>query len=119
MERTNVNFPNHVQQQCYFIIFSGTQHSLLILHLIALMCERLGHSILRNASHMLSFIESTLKRACAIMHADEEGLGTAFVTETLTMALGMLSAMLGGAVEVMLSVILLLSSPNNCCYKVV
>lgn len=78
------------------------QHSLLILHLIALMCEKLGHSILRNTPQMLSFIQSTLKRACAIIHADEEGLGTAFVTETLTMALGMLSAVLGGAVEVIL-----------------
>ena len=71
------------------------------------MCERLGEAILKNASQMLIFIESTLKRACAIMHADEEGLGTAFITETLTMALGMLSAMLGGAVEVILSCIFL------------
>ena len=82
------------------------------------MCERLGDSILRNALQMLIFVESTLKRACAIMHADEEGLGTAFVTETLTMALGMLSAILGGAVEVILRVMLLLSSPNNFWNKV-
>lgn len=101
-----------------FFFFSDTQHSLLILHLIALMCERLGEFILRNASQMLIFIESTLKRACAIMDADEDGLGTAFVTETLTMALGMLSAMLGGAVEVILCVILSLSSPNNSWNKV-
>ena len=100
------------------VFFSDTQHSLLILHLIALMCERLGESILRNASQMLIFIESTLKRTCAIMHADEEGLGTAIITETLTMALGMLSAMLGGAVEVILCVILLLSSSNNSWNKV-
>ena len=89
------------------LFVSDTQHSLLILHLIALMCERLGAAILRNALQMLIFIESTLKRACAIMHADEEGLETAFITETLTMALGMLSAMLGGAVEVILSCIFL------------
>ena len=67
---------------------------------------------------MLIFIESTLKRACAVMHADEEGLGTAFITETMTMALGMLSAMLGGAVEVFLCATLLLSSPNNSWNKV-
>lgn len=84
------------------VYFSDTPHNLLILHLIALMCEKLGHSILKNAPQMLYFIQSTLKRACAIKDADEEGLGTAFVTETLTMALGMLSAMLGGAVEVTL-----------------
>ncbi|XP_078383567.1 transport and Golgi organization protein 6 homolog [Oculina patagonica] len=77
-----------------------TQYSLLILHLIALMCEKLGHSILKNAPQMLYFIQSTLKRACAIKDVDQEGLGMAFVTETLTMALGMLSAMLGGAVEI-------------------
>ena len=72
----------------------------MILHLVALMCEKLGPSILKNTTQMLAFIESTLKRACAIIHADEQGLGAAFVTETLTMALGMLSAVLGGAVEV-------------------
>ena len=101
------------------MLFSDTQHSLLILHLIALMCEKLGDSILRNASQMLIFIESTLKRACTIMHADEQGLGTAFVTETLTMALGMLSAVLGGAVEVILCVtcILSLSSLDNSWFK--
>ena len=82
------------------------------------MCERLGESVLRNASQMLIFIESTLKRACAVMHADEEGLGTAFITETMTMALGMLSVMLGGAVEVFLCATLLLSSPNNSWNKV-
>lgn len=115
----DINFPSHLKQ-CYFYVFffSDTQHSLLILHLIALMCETLGEFILRNASQMLIFIESTLKRACAIMDADEDGLGAAFVTETLTMALGMLSAMLGGAVEVILCVILSLSSPNNSWNKV-
>lgn len=64
------------------------------------MCEKLGPSILKNTPQTLSFISSTLKRACTILQADEEGLGIAFVTETLTMSLGMLSAVLGGAVEV-------------------
>ena len=73
-----------------------------MLHLVAVMCEKLGPSILKNTPQTLSFIYSTLKRACAILQADEEGLGTAFVTETLTMSLGMLSAVLGGAVEVIL-----------------
>ena len=77
------------------------QQSLLILHLVALMCEKLGPSMLQNTPQTLAFIESTLKRACTILHADQEGLGTVFITETLTMSLGMLSAVLGGAVEVM------------------
>lgn len=67
------------------------------------MCEKLGPSILTDTPQMLAFIESTLIRACAIIHADEQGLGLAFVTETLTMALGMLSAVLsgeGGGLEV-------------------
>lgn len=68
----------------------------MILHLVALMCEKLGPSILADTPQMLAFIESTLIRACAIIHADEQGLGLAFVTETLTMALGMLSAALSG-----------------------
>lgn len=67
---------------------------------MAVMCEKLGPSMLKNTPQTLAFIQSTLKRACTILQADQEGLGTAFVTETLTMSLGMLSAVLGGAVEV-------------------
>lgn len=83
-------------------LFAGTQQSLLILHLVALMCEK--PSILKNTSQMLAFIQSTLKRACTVLEADEEGLATEFLTETLTMSLGMLSALLGGAAEVILHV---------------
>lgn len=85
-------------------LFAGTQQSLLILHLVALMCEKMGPSILKNTSQMLAFIQSTLKRACTVLEADEEGLATEFLTETLTMSLGMLSALLGGAAEVILHV---------------
>lgn len=88
------------QNNICFSFYLDVQHSLLILHLVALMCEKLGPSILKNTTQILAFIESTLKRACAVIHVDEQGLGAAFVTETLTMALGMLSAVLGGAVEV-------------------
>ena len=66
------------------------------------MCEKLGPSILKNTPQTLSFIQSTLERVCTVLQADDEGLGTAFLTETLTMSLGMLSAVLGGAVEVIL-----------------
>ncbi|KAK2560130.1 Transport and Golgi organization protein 6-like protein [Acropora cervicornis] len=77
----------------------GIQQNLLILHLVALMCEKLGPSMLQNTTQTLAFIQATLKRTCAILQSDQEGLGTAFITETLTMSLGMLSAVLGGTLE--------------------
>ena len=83
------------------LFFAGIQQNLLILHLVALMCEKLGPSMLQNTTQTLAFIQATLKRTCAILQSDQEGLGTAFITETLTMSLGMLSAVLGGTLEVM------------------
>ncbi|XP_067047610.1 transport and Golgi organization protein 6 homolog isoform X1 [Acropora muricata] len=77
----------------------GIQQNLLILHLVALMCEKLGPSMLQNTTQTLAFIQATLKRTCTILQSDQEGLGTAFITETLTMSLGMLSAVLGGTLE--------------------
>lgn len=79
--------------------FEGVKQSLLILHLVALMCEKLGPTMVQNIPQTLAFIQATLKRACIILHSDHEGLGTAFITHTISMSLGMLSAVLGGTAE--------------------
>ena len=73
--------------------------TLVIFNALALMCEKLGPSVLKNTGHMIQFIETTLTRA---HHVYTESMGETgvFEMETLTMALGMLSALLGGAVKV-------------------
>lgn len=76
------------------------QKSLVTLQLVAVMCDKLGPSILQNGCHMLAFIKSTLQRGCIL--SDSEHLEGALASETLTMAFGMLSAILGGATKVCL-----------------
>ena len=78
---------------------TNQERSLLILHVVALMCEKLGPSILKSTQHTLAFIKSTLQRACVICRTEGDVASDAFLTETLTMALGMLSAVLGGALK--------------------
>ncbi|XP_031563618.1 transport and Golgi organization protein 6 homolog [Actinia tenebrosa] len=79
---------------------SADQRSLLILHLLALMCDKLGPSILKDVQQMLAFIKSTLQRGCALCETEEGLLEGGLVSETLTMAFGMLSAIMGGASKV-------------------
>ncbi|KAK3742163.1 hypothetical protein QZH41_020476 [Actinostola sp. cb2023] len=76
------------------------QHSLVILQLVALMCDKLGPSILKDVHHMLAFVKSTLQRGCILCDSDSGLLEGSLVAETLTMAFGMLSAILGGAANV-------------------
>ena len=80
----------------------GKMKALVIFHVLAIMCEKLGPAVLKNTGHMIQFIHATLSRAHHVymesLAGDSEcGL---FELETLTMALGMLSALLGGAVKV-------------------
>ena len=78
----------------------GKMKALVIFNALALMCEKLGPSVLKNTGHMIQFVDTTLTRAHRVF-LEREGEGTgAFELETLTMALGMLSALLGGAVKV-------------------
>ena len=78
----------------------SSQHRLLVLNHVALMCEKLGPSILTSTPQVLSFIKSTFQRGCTIINVHDQEVGATFITETVSMALGMLSAILGGAVKV-------------------
>ena len=48
---------------------------------------------------MLAFIRATLERGCSLCEQEQLQCDP-FLTETLSMTMGMLSAILGGAVEV-------------------
>ncbi|XP_048590647.1 transport and Golgi organization protein 6 homolog [Nematostella vectensis] len=76
---------------------ANQKRSLLILHLVALMCEKLGPTILQDPKYMLSFIRATLERACIL--CQEGQLEAGLIAETVTMVIGMLSAILGGALK--------------------
>lgn len=102
------NFFLYLLQQVQEIILMpnfgevGKLKALVIFNTLALMCEKLGPSVLKNTGHMIRFIDTTLTRAHRVYMesgAEEAGDG-AFELDTMTMALGMLSALLGGAVKV-------------------
>ena len=102
------NFFLYLLQQVQEIILKpnfreiGRMKALVIFNALALMCEKLGPSVLKNTGHMIQFIDTTLTRAHHVYmeSLDAESGAGAFELETLTMALGMLSALLGGAVKV-------------------
>ena len=78
----------------------GKMKALVIFNALALLCEKLGPSVLKNTGHMIQFIDTTLTRAHHVFMENQDTETGAFELETLTMALGMLSALLSGAVKV-------------------
>ena len=99
------NFFLYLLQQVQEIILKpdfgeiGKMKALVIFNALALMCEKLGPSVLKNTGHMIQFIDTTLTRAHHV-YMESSGAAGVFDLETMTMALGMLSALLGGAVKV-------------------
>ncbi|XP_028405085.1 transport and Golgi organization protein 6 homolog [Dendronephthya gigantea] len=97
------NFFLYLLQEVQKIIlkpnFQERMKALVIFNVLALMCEKLGPAVLKNTGHIIQFIDTTLTRAHHV-YVESEGAAGVFELETLTMALGMLSALLGGAVKV-------------------
>ncbi|XP_072136162.1 transport and Golgi organization protein 6 homolog isoform X2 [Mobula birostris] len=72
------------------------QQLLITVQLVAVMCERIGHSVLRNTVQVIEFITATLERSCvSLVHRAEETVEA----QTLSMGMGLMAAMLGGAVQ--------------------
>ncbi|XP_059507806.1 transport and Golgi organization protein 6 homolog isoform X2 [Stegostoma tigrinum] len=72
------------------------EQQLVILQLIAVLCERFGHLILNNTVHVIEFVITTLDRCCVnLMHQTEETVEA----QTLSMGMGLIASMLGGAVQ--------------------
>lgn len=98
------NFFLFLLQQVQEIIFDSHFYErdkkkvLLIFHVLAVMCEKLGPSVLKNTAQMIQFIGTTLTRAHRVSMERREDV--MFEMETLSMSLGMLSALLSGAVKV-------------------
>ncbi|XP_061197020.1 transport and Golgi organization protein 6 homolog [Saccostrea echinata] len=71
----------------------------LVLSVLAQLCEDLGPSCIKSPSQTLSFVQATLERAIQICSQSEDEMTGYFESETLSMAMGLLTAMLSGAVE--------------------
>ncbi|NXT76009.1 TNG6 protein, partial [Zapornia atra] len=69
---------------------------LLVLQLVAALCESVSDSVFTDIQQVEEFVAATLQRACI---SPARGPGAAAEAQTLAMAMGLVAAMLGGAVQ--------------------
>ncbi|XP_006027919.1 transport and Golgi organization protein 6 homolog [Alligator sinensis] len=74
----------------------GQKKQLLILQLVAMLCESISDTVFTNVVQVVQFVATTLQRACASLAQDSVG---AVEAQTLSMAMGLVAAMLGGAMQ--------------------
>ncbi|KAK3603873.1 hypothetical protein CHS0354_042880 [Potamilus streckersoni] len=86
---------NHIQEQPKEVFFQ----KLIILNLLAAMCETLGPHCLRSFQHTVEFIKVTLERGIQVCKSTEDEFFGVFESETVTMAIGMLTAIMTGAIQ--------------------
>ncbi|XP_067854338.1 transport and Golgi organization protein 6 homolog [Heptranchias perlo] len=83
-------------EQCRTRWEEQQEQQLIILQLVAILCERFGHFVLSNTLQVIEFVIITLERACiSLTHRTEEIVEA----QTLSMGMGLIAAMLGGAVQ--------------------
>uniref|UniRef100_A0A8V0XW65 Transport and golgi organization 6 homolog n=2 Tax=Gallus gallus TaxID=9031 RepID=A0A8V0XW65_CHICK len=75
---------------------AGQKRKLLVLQLVATLCESVSDTVFTNIAQVEEFVAVTLQRACVSL---TQGHGTAVEAQTLSMAMGLVAAMLSGAVQ--------------------
>ncbi|KAM8985586.1 transport and Golgi organization protein 6 homolog isoform 2-T2 [Ara ararauna] len=75
---------------------AGQRRKLLVLQLVATLCESISDTVFTDVAQVQEFVAATLQRACA---SPARGPGAAVEAQTLSMAMGLVAAMLGGAVQ--------------------
>ncbi|XP_033929054.1 transport and Golgi organization protein 6 homolog isoform X1 [Melopsittacus undulatus] len=75
---------------------TGQRRKLLVLQLVATLCENISDTVFTDVAQVQEFVAATLQRACA---SPAQGPGAAVEAQTLAMAMGLVAAMLGGAVQ--------------------
>ncbi|KAM6222577.1 transport and Golgi organization protein 6 homolog [Rhynchocyon petersi] len=83
-------------EQHQTLLVEGQQRKLLILQLIAALCERMSEQIFTDISQVVDFVAATLQRACASLAHQAE---STVESQTLSMSMGLVAVMLGGAVQ--------------------
>ncbi|KAM9228346.1 transport and Golgi organization protein 6 homolog [Leptosomus discolor] len=75
---------------------AGQRRKLLVLQLVATLCENVSGTVFADVAQVVEFVAATLQRACG---SPARGPGAAAEAQTLAMAMGLVAAMLGGAVQ--------------------
>ncbi|XP_073522171.1 transport and Golgi organization protein 6 homolog isoform X2 [Phyllobates terribilis] len=75
--------------------YQSQEKQLQLLQVLSVLCERISDSIFTNIKQVVEFVLMTLERACSSLATSEGGTVT---SQTLSMAMGLIAAMLG-AVE--------------------
>ncbi|XP_064315897.1 transport and Golgi organization protein 6 homolog isoform X2 [Phalacrocorax carbo] len=75
---------------------AGQRRKLLVLQLVATLCENVSDTVFTDVAQVEEFVAATLQRACV---SPARGPGAAAEAQTLAMAMGLVAAMLGGAVQ--------------------
>uniref|UniRef100_A0A8C8BQG7 Transport and golgi organization 6 homolog n=1 Tax=Otus sunia TaxID=257818 RepID=A0A8C8BQG7_9STRI len=75
---------------------AGQRRKLLVLQLVATLCENVSDTVFTDIAQVEEFVAATLQRACV---SPARGHGAAAEAQTLAMAMGLVAAMLGGAVQ--------------------
>ncbi|XP_021372366.1 transport and Golgi organization protein 6 homolog isoform X2 [Mizuhopecten yessoensis] len=71
-----------------------------VLNLLAAICEEIGPSCLKNTQQTLKFVQVTLERGVQVCKNTCDDVLGVFESETLTMAMGMLTAVLTGTIKI-------------------
>ncbi|XP_006255630.1 transport and Golgi organization protein 6 homolog isoform X2 [Rattus norvegicus] len=83
-------------EQHQTLLIEDQERKLLVLQLLAVLCEKMSEQIFTHITQVVDFVAATLQRACAgLAHEAESTVGS----QTLSMAMGLVAAMLGGAVQ--------------------
>lgn len=83
-------------EQHQTLLIEDQERKLLVLQLLAILCERMSEQIFTHITQVVDFVAATLQRACAgLAHEAESTVGS----QTLSMSMGLVAVMLGGAVQ--------------------
>ncbi|XP_021076083.1 transport and Golgi organization protein 6 homolog [Mus pahari] len=78
------------------LLIEDQERKLQVLQLLAVLCERMSEQIFTHITQVVDFVAATLQRACAgLAHEAESAVGS----QTLSMSMGLVAVMLGGAVQ--------------------
>ncbi|XP_033012960.1 transport and Golgi organization protein 6 homolog isoform X3 [Lacerta agilis] len=84
-------------EQCCSPGLEQQERQLQVLQLVGMMCERISDALFTDISQVVEFVATTLQRACASLTCSS---GDSTVeAQTLSMAMGLVAAILGGAVQ--------------------
>ncbi|KAM9066493.1 transport and Golgi organization protein 6 homolog [Sarcophilus harrisii] len=72
------------------------EKKLLTLQVVAVLCERMSETVFTSITQVVEFVAATLKRACLSLTQELESTVEA---QTLSMSMGLVAAILGGAIQ--------------------